>query len=365
MPKIIAMKHITYSEGKINEPKPIRLLLVFILLISILEFYACTKNSAGTPPPPPADSVDVYIAGTEYGGLSTVYSYAEIWKNGKLTNLSDGTKSEYVNGIFVSNGDVYLAGEELDGFTFFGKYWKNGVPTVFTDSMSHTTGIAVSGNDVYVTGYSLDLTTYHSVAEFWKNGTLFKLTADTSDAAAIAIAISGGDVYIAGIDRGVFKLWVNGVLRDIPNSTIPGTIRSLYVLGNDVYVTGNDYDPVSSKNTAAYWKNGAEVKLTNGSLDSYANSIVVSGTDVYVAGLEAGSSGTNNAARYWKNGQQVNLADIATQNVIANAIAVHGNDVYVSASGNNTINYWLNGKSVSLGSGAEHFNSSCIFVSIR
>ena len=37
---------------------------------------------------------------------------AKLWKNGKATELSDGKKSAGARSVFISNGDVYVAGSE-------------------------------------------------------------------------------------------------------------------------------------------------------------------------------------------------------------------------------------------------------------
>jgi hypothetical protein len=60
-----------------------------------------------------SDANDVYIAGRvkapERGG-----EYAVLWKNGAPSYLSDGARCARPASIFVSGGDVYVAGVETD-----------------------------------------------------------------------------------------------------------------------------------------------------------------------------------------------------------------------------------------------------------
>jgi hypothetical protein len=51
---------------------------------------------------------------------------AVYWKNGQPIALTSG-RSE-ANGIFVFNGDVYVAGRELVDGIFRATLWKNGRP---------------------------------------------------------------------------------------------------------------------------------------------------------------------------------------------------------------------------------------------
>ena len=75
---------------------------------------------------------------------------------------------------------VYTAGfEENDAGQEIAKYWKDGQPTVLgagTDG-SYATSIAVSGSDVYVAGIEGNGT--NDVAKYWKNGVAVDLTDGT------------------------------------------------------------------------------------------------------------------------------------------------------------------------------------------
>jgi len=110
-----------------------------------------------------------------------------VWKNGaKHLELKpedrDSRDYEQVDSLFVSGGDVYLAGtmvnytvKEVDGTKYYmdGKsspvVWKNGNKTVLPTPAHEYSGdsanaVFVQGDDVYVAGNSYD----HAV--LWKNG---------------------------------------------------------------------------------------------------------------------------------------------------------------------------------------------------
>jgi len=71
---------------------------------------------------------------------------------------------------------------------------------------------------------------------------------------------------------------------------------SIALSGGDIYVAG--FHVVGGITHACYWKNGATVGLAS---DASANSIAILGNDVYVAGY------IKNKAVYWKNGKVVYL----------------------------------------------------------
>ena len=155
---------------------------------------------------------DVYVVGNNDGGIA-------IWKNGEVQNLTDGNSWATASSIFVSEGNVYIAGFKLG----------------------------------------------ESVGIIWKNG----MAQHLSDGKAISLYVSGKDVYVAGVgdwdeeNINTVKLWKNGVAQNLTNN---GYAHSVFVFGNDVYVTGE------IGNQAVLWKNGVREDLTKG---YYAVSVFV------------------------------------------------------------------------------------------
>lgn len=258
---------------------------------------------------------DVYVSGISHYFTDTSHvpyttpdaayppfgTIATIWKNGVPASLPGyGTPgyirgstqyavrayNDYVSSLFVSGSDVYVSGGSLyAGYTAM--YWKNGVRTDLTkgliytvngnDCWPHTTSIYVSGNDVYVAGYQV--TSFVSVALFWKNGVPAYLTTDSiHGSVANSVFASGNTVYVAGYQNinGYARamIWKNGVPATLTTDAPSSTATSIVVAGDDVYVAGYQWT-APGPYIATYWKNGAAVKLTNGKTSAIANSIYI------------------------------------------------------------------------------------------
>lgn len=99
------------------------------------------------------------------------------------------------------------------------------------------------------------------------------------------------------------------------------------------------------KEVAIYWKNGEPVILPGG---CRANAIAVSGNDVYVTGIDRNAEGANIIV-YWKNGKAVRLTDgKEASGAGASVITVAGNDVYIAGYLDGKATYWKNEKPVGL-----------------
>lgn len=232
--------------------------------------------------------------------------------------------------------NVYFAGETKNAAVV----WRNGsADTLATESVAQS--VFVDGNDTYVVGWQWSLSGM-AFAMYWKNGTPVLLSDGITPTYAKSIAVSKGNVYVAGFESGnvvTARCWKNGLPLPLSSKGTQGTIAvSLFVSGNDVYVAGWVFNE-KGQTVAAYWKNGDLVLLTDGASPSIAESVFVSGGDVYVAGttnFDAGqilpteifSSGPEGTATYWKNGAPVTLST----NGRARSVFVNGTDVYVSGS---------------------------------
>ena len=125
---------------------------------------------------------DVYVVGEEMGT-------AKFWKNGVATIIAAKAKAK---GIYISENIVYVVFEEYNATTkkWQGKLWKNGQVTNITDGTQdcYLTGIRVDASDVYVIGSENNGTT--EIAKVWKNGVATSLTNGTQKAVALDIAIA-------------------------------------------------------------------------------------------------------------------------------------------------------------------------------
>ena len=225
---------------------------------------------------------DIYIAGTD--SSKGVY-----WKNGIETILDNTTDSgSSASAICISGNDVYVAGTR--GYNAV--YWKNGNIVSLTGYNAPTqhvrvNGIAVSNGNVYVVGYVNRAASPFPYMNYWANGvatdlnTGYDISSPNNNYGQVCgVCNSGNDLYIAGmvettnqmINNAVY--WKNGVQTVLTGSAGNSFSCSICINGNDVYVAGYEYNAGQPK-YAAYWKNGVEAKLTDGTSETVATSIFV------------------------------------------------------------------------------------------
>ena len=352
--------------------------LAIVLCYSI--FQSCSKHSDPNPSGTSNPSTPVvYLAGS-YGDQSpgNAFGRAAYWKNDTL-NILPGGMASLASGLFVSNGDVYVAGQ-VDAQP---AYWKNGTMVSLSHGFSSdgATAIAVNGQDVYIAGTGFN-TLGHSVAGYWKNGVFKQLSDDKDNAYCNAIAISGNDIYITGneynpgdakpVIQG--KCWKNGTAVDLTGGGKSTSLNNIHISGNDIYVCGDladSTDPSGQRATAKCWKNGQEIMLPAGSAEiAVAGSIWVSGSDVYVSGYKKSTANDRAVAIYWKNGNVTTLSDGSTDCSTGNLV-VSGTDVFVSyfatpVNGHPQAEYIKNGKVISETDGIKTFGrSNFIFIDNR
>jgi len=216
---------------------------------------------------------DVYVLGSEAPSPQTspkLQSF-KIWKNGEAEIFAQGSVEWAVNSLFVSEGDVYVAGSKPTPSGSRAVLWKNGVEEILTSEAinSYANSVFVSGKDVYVAGYGYYLLNNRdvSIAKLWKNGKVENLTDGTEFGRAYSVYVSNGDVYVAGEDNGKARLWKNGVVQDIADDEKARMYLSVFISGKDVYLSGCVEASVPSGNAtlvypqAALWKNGQRLNL--------------------------------------------------------------------------------------------------------
>ncbi len=311
---------------------------VFIGLgIMILATAAsCSKKDKITVPEKlPA----VYIAGSfrhvdgdERGGL---------WKD-STGLVKEGSPYSYFSDVFIEGKDVYVCGGvEMEGIS----YWKNGIQTRLTDGTyaAAANAVFVNNGDVYVAGYEKNAAG-NFVGKYWKNGTPVLLTADGFYGEAVDIVVQGTDVYVVGKKDGKIVYWKNGELTTIHDASNT-FVTKIFVDKTDVYIAGSTFNGSGMK-TAVYWKNGTVVTVTDGTNSAQLMDIAVHNGDVYVSGSESHSG--RSFAKFWKNGKAVTLSDATSSSGYAAGIAVWGQHVFVvftetTAAYENIVRYWHNG----------------------
>lgn len=217
---------------------------------------------------------DVYVAGYETINGIKVATY---WKNGTAVMLSSGAYDGEATSIVISDNDVYVSGFENS----IPRYWKNGIETILSTDPAKETNVAglyLIGTDVYTFGGEWEPSIGSGV--LWKNGT--KISVDSTCVYRSA-TVNGNDVYLTGYRKmpsssnSLFPAyWQNGTI--VPLDTIRGTAMAIAVAGNDVYVAGRRDDE-----KAKYWKNGILFDLPSAT-DAIAKSIAIHNNNIYVVG---------------------------------------------------------------------------------
>lgn len=265
-------------------------------------------------------SSSIVVSGNDVYANSAGTTHADslsYWKNGTNVTVNDTLGFGHrVIAMAVSGNDVYATGvvHEYPALNYGVVYWKNNnfgvhfVPVGNTVHDSWGQAITVDNGDVYIAG-NLD-----NKAVFWKNGNVVHLLADTTFGThdlsiANSICIDKSNIYIAGIlnmsyagyqpnFQSIAAYWKNNKVVRLTKDT--GSIaNSIVVSGSDVYVAGAIFGS-DGLTRAAYWKN-SRLAILNAKY-SIAKSIVVRGSDVYIAG----NIGYSNAV-YWKNEVPVSL----------------------------------------------------------
>lgn len=126
---------------------------------------------------------DVYVTGEETGS-------AKFWKNGVATVIA--SKQAKGTGIYVSENTVFVIFEEYNSETkkWQGKLWKNGKISNITDGTQNCSlkSISMDGSDVLIVGSENNGTA--DVAKIWKNGTATNLSNGTQSAIALDIVVA-------------------------------------------------------------------------------------------------------------------------------------------------------------------------------
>ena len=217
-------------------------------------------------------TVDVYVVGCYRDAGPSHNSVATVWKNGDRTDLTDGALVRAcANSVYVSGGDVYVAGYYDDGITQAAAVWKNGTkmtPDLPSDgNNARALSIYVADGHVYVAGYYTDT---RDVPVYWVDGAKMDLSSSYSGySEANSIYVSGADVYVAGAAVPSTKggggsiyvsTWTHGTQTNLIHSD-DVSLGGIYVDGSNVYVACGYYD--GSQYVAAVFKNEDKTILTD------------------------------------------------------------------------------------------------------
>ena len=199
---------------------------------------------------------DVYVTGigSTWAGGNSSEEWSWIWKNGTLQFIKSGINAS-ASCIQVSGGDVYVSGHGMEwprnqgrvAIYSFATLWKNGSPQRLSNSrrMATANAVFVSDGDVYVAG---DEENAHNilVATLWKNGTAQLLGEGENHSYAKSVYVIDGEVYVAGyencgekgqwVNNSIATLWVNGSAQRLGDGKNPSVANAVFVLDKDVYI---------------------------------------------------------------------------------------------------------------------------------
>jgi len=190
---------------------------------------------------------DVYVAGEARNQASVTIpgygcNYAVLWENGEAKPLGDTNKGfPTAHSVFVSGGHVYVAGYQChDSYDDDGRIgrqhvlWVDGVPQYLRgrETSAEATSVFVSGDDVYVGGRG----SWRSF--ICKNGVCQELNARR----ITAIFVDDGDVHAVGSIGPKAALFKNGARQALCDDA---SALSVFVSGGDVYVGGHGFANVA------------------------------------------------------------------------------------------------------------------------
>ncbi|GGF11199.1 hypothetical protein [Flavobacterium limi] len=245
---------------------------------------------------------DRYVAGTE--SLSNGNTILKLWKNNTSESVTDGNHHVEVTDLIVSEGNVYIAGNESVGplNSSIATIWKNGQVLRLSDQTSEANAVYVYNNDVYATGYKV--IDDKKIAIVWKNGVETVLNSEQNDLESTAtdIYVDADNIYVVGYLRNSFKsraiLWKNNSPATLSDENDFSQAKALFVHNTDVYVVGCDIDTDRYDFVGKVWKNGTLVTEING---ANPKSIDIKNNKIYMAGTGLDDRGMHDEGKIWES----------------------------------------------------------------
>ena len=274
---------------------------------------------------------DVYVGGIHNGR-------AVVWQNGNPTYLT--AENGCIYSVVAANGHIYAAGNENGD----AKLWKDGVEEhVLANGTWYDCAysIAVSGTDVYVAGV-VTVSAGKTEGRMWKNGVAQSGYANAQNLTSVFVV--GSSVYVAGYtSANKSAVWKDGALLYTLTTGNNCYIYSVAVSGSNVYTTG--YEWTGTKYIHKVWENNTErYTLATGLSECYITQLYLSGGNIYVAGYDL-EPVKGRVPKLWVNGSVVNLICNIEGNNHAHSVFVLDGDIYVAGTAQNASKalLWING----------------------
>ena len=309
---------------------------LFLVLTLTQLMVSCSNDSSETKEEDGNNSGKNFLVGSKYGpNKNNNFSWlAAIWVDGVPTVLSNEGIS-VANAIALYNNDIYVVGtESLGNGNDILKLWKNNISENLTGGEHHVeaTDIVVSEGNVYIVGNEYSGSLNSSIATVWKNGQSINLSDEISE--ANAVYVYNGEAFVAGYkiinDKKTAIVWKIGK-GETPlysdKDDLESIATDIYVDKNGVYVTG--YLRNSTKSTAMVWKNSVATALSDESTFSEAKTLFVHNSDVYVGGCDIDTHDYDFVGKIWKNG--VLVKKINGANPVS--MDIKNNKIYIAAFG--------------------------------
>lgn len=219
----------------------------------------------------------IYVLGQEKNPSDNFENKIVLWKNGVKQYITDGKNPGCPTSLFVSGDKIYITGFESPVNNPSQKQYKlwmpDNEPTYNFPEDFRANSICVSNGNIYVAGEQ------GIQVAVWKNNNV-TIVPNTTNCRAYAISVFGDDVYLAGTALNLqttkffIRVWKNGVPTDYSDGLHEAFATSMFVAGDDVYVSGYEWND-NIKMVAKIWKNGVATSLSDGTSNAEANCVFV------------------------------------------------------------------------------------------
>jgi hypothetical protein len=314
---------------------------------------------------------DLYSVGYDFTGeeyrsehsiVSSKKSVIKYWKNSREFAVTDGSKNAYPRDIYISNGDIYILGDEEYSYNDItgqqqscSKYWKDGEGFVINESYRNSAPLKIHGkNDSIsvISQYRDDLLVWEN-----ENQEIVEINLDLPDSWIQSLVIDHNHIYTLA-NSGNYSTknkilhWYKGAESYLSDNEKKYKINSIFIDKNDIYTIGSlteffvmtfhSKTIYSGVDFMYYSKNDMLIINENNeaSLDvnySTGSDIFRYKNDIYTAGTE------NELGKYQKNGVSFDIPIKTDQKIL-----IHNNDTYILGKNNNQIILMKNNKANTL-----------------
>jgi uncharacterized protein YjdB len=323
---------------------------------------------------------NVYVAGYEEDerGTPVARLWIRVWANNDWQWLPrelivGDNSTTYANSVFVSDGNVYVAGHEIIAGTRIAKLWINGAAMNLTTGSNNAQAhsVFVSGGKIYVAGYEEELGI--PAARLWVNGVAaeYPLSGKGNEARAASVYVLEDNVYVAGdevIDGISFaRLWINNTAQNLSTGSGNAGASSVFVSDGRMCVAGYESTPQNPRQREArLWINGVPQRLSNVNAYARAASVCALGSNVYAVGYEMNAQ-ERTVAMLWESNAGGSTLSNGSYDAAAASVFAHGNKVYAAgyennAQGRSSAMLWINGFARPLTGGKTNAMANAVFV---